>query len=69
MSQPVRVRYAPSPTGYLHIGGVRTILFNWLFARKHGGRFILRFEDTDPERSRDELIAPMLESIRWLGLD
>ncbi|GAB6877359.1 glutamate--tRNA ligase [Thermaerobacter litoralis] len=69
MSQPVRVRYAPSPTGYLHIGGVRTILFNWLFARKHGGRFVLRFEDTDPERSRDELIEPMLESIRWLGLD
>ena len=69
MSQPVRVRYAPSPTGYLHIGGVRTILFNWLFARKYGGRFVLRFEDTDPERSRDELIEPMLESIRWLGLD
>ena len=69
MSERVRVRYAPSPTGYLHIGGVRTILFNWLFARKHAGRFVLRFEDTDPERSRDELIQPMLESIRWLGLD
>ncbi|PZN07263.1 MAG: glutamate--tRNA ligase [Bacillota bacterium] len=69
MGERVRVRYAPSPTGYLHIGGVRTILFNWLFARKHAGRFVLRFEDTDVERSRDELIQPMLDSIRWLGLD
>lgn len=65
----VRVRFAPSPTGYLHVGGARTALFNWLFARRHGGAFILRFEDTDVERSREELVAPMLETLRWLGLE
>ena len=64
----VRVRFAPSPTGYLHIGGVRTALFNWLFARRHGGTFILRIEDTDAERSSDEMAAGILESMRWLGL-
>ena len=63
-----RVRFAPSPTGYLHVGGARTALFNWLFARRHGGTFILRIEDTDPERSSDEMVAGILESMRWLGL-
>ncbi|RPI52619.1 MAG: glutamate--tRNA ligase, partial [Acidobacteria bacterium] len=63
-----RVRFAPSPTGYLHVGGARTALFNWLFARRHGGTFVLRIEDTDPERSSDEMVAGILESMRWLGL-
>ena len=65
----VRVRFAPSPTGYLHIGGVRTALYSWLWARKHGGTFILRIEDTDRERSTDESIQIVLDSMRWLGLD
>ena len=69
MSVPVKVRFAPSPTGYLHIGGVRTALFNWLFARNHGGKFILRIEDTDLSRSTEESIQEILESMRWLGLD
>jgi glutamyl-tRNA synthetase len=64
-----RVRFAPSPTGYLHVGGARTALFNWLFARRHGGTFVLRIEDTDTERSSDEMVAGILESMRWLGLD
>jgi glutamyl-tRNA synthetase len=64
-----RVRFAPSPTGYLHIGGARTALFSWLWARKHGGSFILRIEDTDRERSTDESRQVILESLRWLGLD
>src|SRR5512143_1363346 len=64
-----RVRFAPSPTGYLHIGGVRTALFNWLFARHHGGQFILRIEDTDRTRSTDESIAIILDGMKWLGLD
>ena len=64
-----RVRFAPSPTGYLHVGGARTALFNWLFARRHGGTFILRIEDTDTERSSDEMVAGILESMRWLGLE
>ena len=68
MDRP-RVRFAPSPTGYLHVGGARTALFNWLFARRHGGTFILRIEDTDTERSSDEMVAGILESMRWLGLD
>ncbi|MEX2356516.1 MAG: glutamate--tRNA ligase [Thermaerobacterales bacterium] len=68
-NQKVRVRFAPSPTGFLHVGGVRTALFNWLFARKNDGVFILRFEDTDLDRSKEELVQPMLDSIRWLGLD
>jgi glutamyl-tRNA synthetase len=62
------VRFAPSPTGYLHVGGARTALFNWLFARRHGGTFVLRIEDTDAERSSDEMVAGILESMRWLGL-
>jgi len=64
----VRVRFAPSPTGYLHIGGVRTALFNWLWARKTGGRFVLRIEDTDRERSTSESVRVILDSLRWLGL-
>lgn len=65
----VRTRFAPSPTGYLHIGGVRTALFNWLFSRRFGGQFILRIEDTDLERSTEESIAAILEGMAWLGLD
>jgi glutamyl-tRNA synthetase len=65
----VRTRFAPSPTGYLHIGGVRTALFNWLFARKHGGQFILRIDDTDAQRNVAEALQPILDGFRWLGLD
>lgn len=65
----VRTRFAPSPTGYLHIGGVRTALFNWLFARGRGGRFVLRIDDTDAERNVDEALAPILDGLRWLGID
>jgi glutamyl-tRNA synthetase len=68
MSKP-RLRFAPSPTGYLHIGGVRTALFNWLWARKTGGTFILRIEDTDQERSTDASRAIIFDSMKWLGLD
>src|SRR5450759_2338457 len=64
-----RVRFAPSPTGSLHVGGARTALYNWLFARRHGGSFILRIEDTDVERSRRELTDQILHALRWLGLD
>jgi glutamyl-tRNA synthetase len=66
---PVRVRFAPSPTGYLHIGGVRSALFNWLFARRHGGQFVLRVDDTDQQRNVSEALAPILDGFRWLGLD
>ncbi len=65
----VRTRFAPSPTGYLHIGGVRTALFNWLFARRHGGQFLLRIDDTDAERNVAEALRPILDGFRWLGLD
>ena len=65
----VRTRFAPSPTGALHVGGVRTALFSWLFARHHGGAFVLRIEDTDRERSRPEWEAGIIEALRWLGLD
>jgi glutamyl-tRNA synthetase len=65
----VRVRFAPSPTGYLHVGGARTALFNWLFARNRGGVFILRIEDTDKVRSTEESVGGILSSLRWLGLD
>ncbi|MBI3610312.1 MAG: glutamate--tRNA ligase [Nitrospirae bacterium] len=68
-NEKVRVRFAPSPTGYLHIGGVRTALFNWLFARHHKGTFILRIEDTDRSRSTEESIQAILDGMRWLGLD
>ena len=64
-----RVRFAPSPTGYLHIGGARTALFNWLFARRHGGVFVLRIEDTDVDRSSPEMVDGILDGMRWLGLD
>ncbi len=66
---PVRLRFAPSPTGYLHVGGARTALFNWLYARRHGGTFILRIEDTDVERSSADMVTGILDSMRWLGLD
>src|SRR5213592_4170039 len=65
----VRTRFAPSPTGYLHIGGVRTALFNWLYARKHGGQFILRIDDTDAERNRPEALQPILDGFKWLGIN
>ena len=68
MSQ-LRVRFAPSPTGYLHVGGARTALFNWLLARKEGGIFILRIEDTDLERSTKESVDAILEGMTWLGLE
>ena len=64
----MRVRFAPSPTGYLHVGGARTALFNWLLARRHGGAFVLRIEDTDVERSSDEMVTGILDGLRWLGL-
>lgn len=64
-----RVRFAPAPTGYLHLGSARTALFNWLYARHHGGTFVLRVEDTDLERSREDVIEQVLASLRWLGLD
>ena len=66
---PIRVRFAPSPTGYLHVGGARTALFNWLYARHYGGTFVLRIEDTDVERSSDEMVEGILVGMRWLGLD
>ncbi|MCL2305521.1 MAG: glutamate--tRNA ligase [Planctomycetaceae bacterium] len=65
----VRTRFAPSPTGYLHIGGVRTALFNYLFAKQHGGQFILRIDDTDQQRNVEEALAPILDGLRWLGID
>lgn len=65
----LRVRFAPSPTGYLHIGGARTCLFNWLYAKKHKGEFVLRIEDTDLQRSKKEYLDEILESIKWLGMD
>ncbi|OYW46106.1 MAG: glutamate--tRNA ligase [Sphingomonadales bacterium 32-68-7] len=66
---PVVTRFAPSPTGFLHIGGARTALFNWLYARRHGGKFVLRIEDTDRARSTDAAIEAILDGMRWLGLD
>ncbi len=65
----VRTRFAPSPTGYMHIGGMRTALFNWLWARQNGGKFILRIDDTDHQRNMEEALQPILEAFRWLGLD
>ena len=69
MTAPIVTRFAPSPTGYLHIGGARTALFNWLYARGRGGRFLLRIEDTDRERSTPEATAAILQGLTWLGLD
>src|SRR5579863_5452792 len=65
----VRVRFAPSPTGYLHVGGARTALFNWLFARRQGGVMILRIEDTDAERNKPELVSGIIDGLKWLGVD
>ena len=69
MASDVRVRFAPSPTGKLHIGGARTAIYNWAFARANGGTFILRIDDTDPARSTDENTQIILRAMRWLGLD
>src|ERR1700751_2530980 len=69
MSTPVRVRFAPSPTGFLHVGGARTALFNWLFARHNQGVFVLRIEDTDKSREREDAVAVIYEELRWLGLE
>ena len=69
MPRPVVTRFAPSPTGYLHIGGARTALFNWLYARGRNGTFLLRIEDTDRERSTPEATAAILQGLTWLGLD
>jgi glutamyl-tRNA synthetase len=65
----VRTRFAPSPTGSVHIGNVRVAIYNWLFARHHGGQFLLRLEDTDRERSTPEAVATVFDAMRWLGLD
>ena len=65
----IRVRFAPSPTGYLHIGGARTALFNWLYARHNGGKFVLRVEDTDDARNSREAVDIILDGLRWMGLD
>ena len=69
MDKPVRVRYAPSPTGFPHVGNIRTALFNWLYARHTGGKFIVRIEDTDVARTVPGAIEAILDSLRWLGLD
>src|ERR1700690_3043358 len=69
MTDPVVTRFAPSPTGFLHIGGARTALFNWLYARKLGGKMLLRIEDTDRERSTEPAIAAILDGLKWLELD
>ena len=69
MADPVRVRFAPSPTGYLHLGGARTALFNWLLARQQSGVFILRIEDTDLQRSSEAMVQGILEGMKWLGLE
>ncbi|KKW46350.1 MAG: Glutamate-tRNA ligase 2 [Parcubacteria group bacterium GW2011_GWB1_56_8] len=68
-SASVRVRFPPSPTGHFHVGGARTALFNWLYARQHGGKFILRIEDTDAERSDQKYEIELVEALKWLGLD
>src|SRR5260370_40201863 len=69
MTDSVVTRFAPSPTGFLHIGGGRTALFNWLYAKKRGGKMLLRIEDTDRERSTEPAIAAILDGLKWLGLD
>ena len=68
MGMEVVVRFAPSPTGYLHIGGARTAIFNWLFAKKTGGKMVLRIEDTDAERSSEESIQGIIEGLKWMGM-
>ncbi|MCX6575419.1 MAG: glutamate--tRNA ligase family protein, partial [Candidatus Aminicenantes bacterium] len=67
--EKIRVRFAPSPTGYIHVGNARTALFNWLFARQNQGVFVLRVEDTDVERSREEYERRLIDDLRWMGLD
>src|SRR6187401_2074147 len=69
MTEAIVTRFAPSPTGFLHIGGARTALFNWLYARGRGGKLLLRIEDTDRERSTDAAIAAIIDGLKWLGLD
>src|SRR5438105_12353797 len=69
MTDSVVTRFAPSPTGFLHIGGARTALFNWLYARRHGGKMLLRIEDTDRERSTEAAIAAIFDGLTWLGVD
>ncbi|MDH3584947.1 MAG: glutamate--tRNA ligase family protein, partial [Phycisphaerae bacterium] len=69
MAEPIVTRFAPSPTGALHVGGARTALFNWAFARGRGGQFLLRIEDTDQARSSQEAEERILEDLKWLGLD
>ena len=69
MSSKIRTRFAPSPTGYLHLGGARTALFNWAYARRHGGTFVLRVEDTDLERSTQQSVQAIFDAMQWLGLD
>ena len=69
MTNTVVTRFAPSPTGFLHIGGARTALFNWLFARRQGGTMILRVEDTDAERNKPELVQGILDGLEWLGVN
>ncbi len=63
------MRFAPSPTGYFHVGGAKTALYNWIYARQHGGTFVLRIEDTDTERNRDEWIDGIQSALRWIGVD
>ena len=65
----IKTRFAPSPTGYLHVGGARTALYSWLFARNHGGEFVLRIEDTDLERSTPEAIEAIMDGMNWLSLE
>ncbi len=69
MTKPVRVRFAPSPTGYPHVGGIRTAMFDWLMARHYGGKFILRIEDTDVARTVEGAVEYIMEGLKWLGLD
>ncbi|MEM8798244.1 MAG: glutamate--tRNA ligase family protein, partial [Pseudomonadota bacterium] len=69
MSKTVVTRFAPSPTGFLHIGGARTALFNWLYARRHGGKMLLRIEDTDRERSTEAAVDAIIDGLSWLGLE
>ena len=69
MTRPVITRFAPSPTGFLHIGGARTALFNWLYARRMGGKMLLRIEDTDRERSTEPAIQAIMDGLKWLGIN
>ena len=69
MKKEIVTRFPPSPTGYLHVGGARTALFNWLYARRMGGRFVLRIEDTDLKRSTRESVDAIFEAMEWLGID